>query len=562
MERKARYLPTLLSVSIFDPNLKFEFEWETLLPQLTKQIEIIRKRQHAIELWSRSLPDLIIVPFDQLAEVDSIISDLMDSEGDTKPGLFTFADILDDETCAKLDYTEIIDAATYNTSLNRLKKQLHRGVELVELRKRVENANERLEKAIYYQHTLSHISIALNAMEDFSRDIENLMDVLLFTLDLDMVLIHRLQMCHDDVRVSDFIFRTRDHVSQSLQSMDMTNVGRMLQSIEPDNQIVLQRSATTVREIEFAMDSLQVNMVNICPLQTRHCLLGSILYATRDERNWDTEMNDLLLTISSLIANAWEKDMTVFQKIETQGRLTESVRMVEQASKMASLGIMSAGITHEINQPLSAIKVTAESIELWSNNNPDELPEKFVKRIGIIHKSANRIDEIIRHMRSNWISATPTDSIRINVNEGIKQGLTLLERQLKSHGIELFLQFNQAEISISGVKIQFEQIIVNLIVNAIHALDDVDREKKILTISTEKADNKAIITVEDNGTGFTPEVLMHMFEPFYTTKKAGKGSGLGLAIVKNFVSKFNGEISAGNVPEGGAKFVIKLPCTQ
>ncbi len=526
--------------------------------QITK-VETIRTAQ---ERWNETTPELIVTHREDIAAVNDILAGMPDIDNENKPGIFVLADQVNDEMWEEMHKQGAIDTAPIGTSFNRLRQKIQCCITQIQLRRDNTKLSQLLERSYYHQHTVSHIAIALNGIEDFAREIENLLDVLLFSLDLDMVLIYRIREDDTEFNDSDIILRTRSHHDTPLKNIELVKVRRMLETIELDNQIVIQRDKTKSDDIAIALDSLSVQVANICPLQTRKCLIGSILFATKSEWDWSTEMNDLLLTISSLIANAWEKDMNVHLKIEAQGKLTESVRMVEQASKMASLGIMSAGITHEINQPLSAIKVTAESIQLWADSHPDELPEKFVKRIAIIHQSANRIDTIIKHMRMNWISATPTATVRINVNEAIKEGLTLLERQLKSHGIDLYLQFEQNPMLIEGVKIQFEQIIVNLIVNAIHALDDVDREKKILTISTKKDGLNIIITVEDNGTGFSSEVLKHMFEPFFTTKKAGKGSGLGLAIVRNFVTKFSGDIHAGNVPGGGARFTIQLPCKQ
>ncbi len=562
MKRKARNLSSTFIVSLYDSAGKFDFEWDSLLSIPTGQIHRVESPEQSLEAWTDTLPQLIITHRDDIDGVNNVLSEISGIDHDTKPGIFVLADRIDDEVWEEMHRKGAIETVATDTSKIRLRQMLHCCITQIQLEHHNQKLNQLLERSHYHQHTISHIAIALNGIESFMREIENLMDVLLFSLDLDTVLIYRIREDKTVFNDSDFILRTRNPEVASFKNVDLTSIRRMLESIEPDNQIVIQRDATESEEMARAMDSLDISLVNICPLQTRKCLIGSILFATKNERDRDIEMNDLLLTISSLIANAWEKDMSMSQKIEAQGKLTESVRMVEQASKMASLGIMSAGITHEINQPLSAIKVTAESVELWANNHPDELPEKFIKRIKIIHQNANRIDDIIRHMRMNWISATPTATVKINVNQAIREGLTLLERQMKSHGIDLYLQFSQEEMQIEGVKIQFEQIIVNLIVNAIHALDDVDREKKILTISTRKDGFIVIITVEDNGTGFSSDVLEHMFEAFFTTKKAGKGSGLGLAIVKNFVAKFNGRIHAGNVPNGGAKFTIELPCKQ
>ncbi len=555
MNRKTQKHAETLMMMLYDPDRKINLDWEWITRDTGVHITALEAPEATDENPPGGKPHLIILHEDHHQKIRTLFED-------SSPRLFVYSDNREDEAFERAYRLGASQVDSLDSSSMCLKRNLASYIKRIQLEEQIASLDRRLEYATYNQHLISHIATSLNGIQDFSREILNLLDVLLFSIDLDLIIVNRAigTACGDGK--SDFIIRSKADDHSIAQKLDMTNFNKILNTTEIDSQIVLHRSTTKDQSVLDALQSIGIESINMCPLQTRKCLLGSILFATRKETAWNSEMNDLFMTVSSLIANTWEKDMSIYQRIDAQAKLTESVRMVEQASKMASLGIMSAGITHEINQPLSAIKVTAESIQLWADSHPGELPEKFIKRIGMINQSASRIDKIIRHMRTNWISATPDELVNIEVNEAIKDALTLLEKQAESHGIDLFLQFDQKKSMIQGVNIQFEQIIVNLIINAIHALDDVDRSKKILTISTRKREDIVIITVEDNGTGFTPEVLRSMFEPFFTTKSAGKGSGLGLAIVKNFVLKFNGSIQAENVPEGGARFIIELPIKQ
>ncbi|MCF7793725.1 MAG: tetratricopeptide repeat protein [Candidatus Cloacimonetes bacterium] len=247
---------------------------------------------------------------------------------------------------------------------------------------------------------------------------------------------------------------------------------------------------------------------------------------------------------------------------EIETNTLKAQQMAEKVSKLASIGVMTAGITHEINQPLCAIKVSAESILYWNKNNNNVLPEGFLDGLRDISKAVNHINEIIQHMRSFWNMPTSHQMEAIDVNSAIKSGLSLIERQLYSHGIFLELELAEDLPQISLEKIHFEQIIINIVVNAMHALDETDKMEKFIRISSRSQTDTVLITVSDNGAGLPPDIGGKLYDPFFSTKKPGKGMGLGLAIVKNYIDKYQGNISAENNKLGGATFQLEFPAAK
>jgi C4-dicarboxylate-specific signal transduction histidine kinase len=253
-------------------------------------------------------------------------------------------------------------------------------------------------------------------------------------------------------------------------------------------------------------------------------------------------------------------------KLKTEHELErdelEAKQMAEKASKLASIGVMAAGITHEINQPLCAIKVTVDSLMYWNEENSLLLPKPFERGLDKISKASGRIDEIIKHMRSFLQFPEIQNLQELDVNKVIKRALSLLENQLHSHLIYLQLDLHSEPVIIESETVNLEQIIINIVVNAMHSLDECKHKEKRILIQTGIEDQKARIQIHDNGKGLKEEDIEKIFDPFYSTKKPGKGMGLGLAIVKNYVERYDGIIVAENNETGGASFKIEFPATK
>jgi len=250
------------------------------------------------------------------------------------------------------------------------------------------------------------------------------------------------------------------------------------------------------------------------------------------------------------------KITNIHSMYEIQTKEMQLRQMMEHSSKLASIGVMAAGITHEINQPLNAISVSANSILYWNKNNTNNLPKLFIEEVEQISKGSKRIDEIIRHMRDFWITSDGSLCESININRAITDSLSLIENQLRSHGIEIHKQLHEDDIFIKANKINLEQIVLNLMINAMHSLDEKNSPHKAISIITSLEEDSIILEISDNGTGI-PE-NKDIFDPFFSTKAPGKGMGLGLAIVQNIVEKLAGKITAFN-NANGATFKIEFP---
>jgi C4-dicarboxylate-specific signal transduction histidine kinase len=186
-----------------------------------------------------------------------------------------------------------------------------------------------------------------------------------------------------------------------------------------------------------------------------------------------------------------------------------------------------------------------------------------MQKLHKIQGSTKRIESIIEHMRSFWID--PNQRIMketFELNETVKKALSLISRKLHSHGIQPEVVLATADLHVYGNPVHIEQVVINLIVNAIQAFDSIKSDSKCIKIVTRKEDSTAIIEVHDNGTGISEIDEKKLFDPFYSTKKPGEGMGLGLAISKLFIGEHDGKIEARNNDMGGASFIVKIPTFQ
>jgi len=247
---------------------------------------------------------------------------------------------------------------------------------------------------------------------------------------------------------------------------------------------------------------------------------------------------------------------------EAEEKNVQAVKHAERSARLASIGVMAASITHEINQPLNAIKVTADSIQYWHKRNPGALPDPFVDQLNIITQSVRRIVEIVQHMRTFWVIPDAPKISELDINQAVKNALSLTRQQLHSHGIQEVMNLPVKPLIVKGNMVHLEQIIVNLVVNAVHALDEKKTKYKRIEITTYVENKNAILIIRDNGPGLPTEDRNSLFDPFYSTNNNGEGMGLGLAIVKRYIDRHGGRIKAENPTGGGARFTIRFPLSN
>lgn len=244
---------------------------------------------------------------------------------------------------------------------------------------------------------------------------------------------------------------------------------------------------------------------------------------------------------------------------EAEATLNEARIAMAQASRVTTLAVIGGGIAHEINQPLNAIRILTASAQLLAERS-DHAETELSRMLGDIASQVDRIDSIVNHLREHLRQNQCPTSGSCDVGNAVHSALSLINAQVSARGIMLNVNISPDLPLINGTAIRFEELVANLVANAMQALDGIEREQKSIQIDVTSSDSGVVkLIVSDNGPGFEAGLTEKMFEPFFSTKSSGTSMGLGLSIVRIIVQAAGGSITASNRPEGGALITVTLP---
>ena len=237
--------------------------------------------------------------------------------------------------------------------------------------------------------------------------------------------------------------------------------------------------------------------------------------------------------------------------IERTQALEKAQKALIQTAKLATIGQLSAGINHEINQPLSAMNTYLVSAKrLLIKGNIEQASENLV----LVQSLIERVHKIVAQLK-HFSKPAQTQLRQQSLASMLKNALMIASAQLKQDDIEVKAADIDANITVWVDSVKFEQVLVNVITNASQAMSE--SEKRELSFELELFDDRVKLSILDTGPGIDQHALGNIFEPFYSTKTSN-GLGLGLSISRQIIDSFNGRLSAHNRPEGGAQFIITL----
>ena len=240
----------------------------------------------------------------------------------------------------------------------------------------------------------------------------------------------------------------------------------------------------------------------------------------------------------------------IAERERAEKNLEVAEQSLAQSSKLAALGEMSAAVSHELNQPLAAMKTyLAGARLLLQRKRPDEALSSFQRIDDLIERMGAITRQLKSYARKGGDAVEPVD-----IRDALSEALVMMEPQLKRHNVLISRSVPRQPVLVMADRIRLEQVIINLLRNAIDATRDIAEPSIEIMIS---AGETALLSVRDNGHGIKD--LDNLFEPFYTTKAPGDGVGLGLAISSGIVNDFGGRLTARNARAGGAVFEIRLP---
>jgi PAS domain S-box-containing protein len=253
-------------------------------------------------------------------------------------------------------------------------------------------------------------------------------------------------------------------------------------------------------------------------------------------------------------------DVTAMMRAEASLRTSEQrYREVQlelaHANRVATMGQLTASITHEVNQPITAAVTYALAARRFLSAEPPNLHE-VDDGLSRIVKEGNRAGEVVGRIRA-LIKKEPARKDAVEINDAILEVIALTRAEAANNSVPVRTQLAEGLPRVQGDRVQLQQVLLNLIINAIEAMREVGEEERELLISTRDEPDGVSVEVRDSGPGFAPAALDRVFEAFYTTKLGGLG--LGLSICRSIIEAHHGRLSASaNLPRG-ASFQFALP---
>ena len=241
---------------------------------------------------------------------------------------------------------------------------------------------------------------------------------------------------------------------------------------------------------------------------------------------------------------------------QAQEALEQAQSELAHVSRVTTLGELAASIAHEVNQPLAAVGVSADAALRWLAAQPPDLEEAREALSGIL-KDGHRAGEIIKRIRA-LVKKVPAQKEPLDINEAIREVIVLTRGEVRKNGVLLQTQLSRELPLVLGDRVQLQQVILNLIINAIESMSEASGGQRELLIGTKENDsNEVLVAVRDSGPGLKAESFNRLFDAFYTTKP--NGVGMGLAITQSIIAAHGGRVWATPNAPRGAIFQFTLP---
>jgi len=354
----------------------------------------------------------------------------------------------------------------------------------------------------------------------------------------------------------------------SCRSNDCVVIRDEFPFIIKDTQIIDKRC----RGFEF---DEKVKSYACLPISTGKKLLGILTICSLKEQAFDQDHLEMILSVATLAASVIQRAQ-LFQKLDQEKRRLERANaeinklnsdletniedlktaqnQIIQTEKLAVAGRLAAGVAHEVNNPIGIIINRIECLQ--SEAQEKGLADELMKDLGTISKYAHKISKIVEDLSVfSRTTYSESESTRFDINEVLEDVFFLVEQKIKGSKIRLIKKLHPESLCVLGDPGRLEQVFINLIDNAIHAISD----NGSLTVATCAEKNWIRTEITDSGPGIPPEHLDKIYDPFFTTKEVGKGTGLGLPISQAIIADCNASIAVESRINEGTTFTITFP---
>lgn len=308
-------------------------------------------------------------------------------------------------------------------------------------------------------------------------------------------------------------------------------------------------------------DRLYTEEMTITPVRGKTGEITHFIAIKRDITERKRLQQNLEQSHLELEAKTRKLERSLIEIDQKNQQLQQAQAQLIQSEKLSAIGVLSSGIAHEIKNPLAIISLSIEEFEAISEKLDDQ-SKSFIQMIKRAADRANNvIIELLRFARVSDLKVGP-----VNLFDLVEGTFVLIQNSSKFKGINLKHEYTDKNIIISADRILIEQVLFNLLLNAIDSTER-GQDVTVKTYHSQKTgpDNKtnlAVIEVIDRGCGIPPEILPKIFEPFFTTKEQGAGTGLGLSTVYTLLKRHNGTIDVESAVGSGTKFTVTLPCAD
>lgn len=432
-------------------------------------------------------------------------------------------------------------------------------VELVQ----AEVTRERFSQRLSIIEVLYGISEGMTSGEASTAAYSSLLDTVRRTMDADVASLYLIDPDSGDLTLTGFAGEDSQRPKELVES-GLEIVGRVAQLTEP---LLLTHPFDAETDSAISTPERELISALYVPLIIDDQVWGVLGVGTlqADTRYVDIDLK-LLQVFGNNMALALRKNDLIARLQESLTRNDETSIQLIQAEKLAGLGELMAGISHELNNPLS---VVVGNTDLMLRR---ELDEEVRERLEKMNQEALRAKRLVENLLK---AARGEEAIgkEVNLNEIVEQSLSLLRYQVSLDDVRIETVLSDDLLPSVLDSFQIQQLIFNLVNNARQAMLSTDRESRLIVVTTELLEEgppvedesgsglTVHLQVRDTGPGISEQNLGRVFDPFFTTKEIGSGTGLGLSICYRIVQQFGGAITVGNHPDGGAVFDIFLPAT-
>ncbi|PWB32547.1 sensor histidine kinase [Pseudomonas sp. SDI] len=332
-----------------------------------------------------------------------------------------------------------------------------------------------------------------------------------------------------------------------IQTRAIEETGWQVSILAP--RALVDRSVSTVLAIGAATLLVVMLLLGLV-MQRRRNYMDRIAFEARARQELEKRVIERTAALEGLNSRLKTE---VLEREQAQQELVRAQDELVQAGKLSVLGTMSASISHELNQPLAAIRSYAENAEILLDHQRTDDARSNLK---LISELTGRMASIIAHLRA-FARRDRHAPESVALQPALDDALALLAKRRRAMAVELVRDLPEATLWVQAGETRLRQVLGNLLANALDALTEKANPRK-LWISAERRDDCVYLTIRDNGPGFSSQAMAHAREPFFTTKTRTQGLGLGLAICDTLMRALGGELLLANHPEGGALLTLQL----